>query len=101
MSRKHIFVGMDDASRARRCLVFTILVGLFLIVTLAASSFFAGYEARGWADSQARKAKAELGNPKRAEPATYTPLLSCTKDGLQEWHRTCRARERLTKVGAP
>lgn len=99
--KRHIFVGMDDAAMARRSLLFTLIAGVFLICTLAGASFLAGYEARGWADSQERKAKAALGNPKRAEPATYTPLLSCSKHDLIEYARTCRARDRMSKVGAP
>lgn len=67
------------------------------LVLVAVGSFVCGME---WSDLRHREAaRIEAAKPKRAQPATFAPLLKCDKHDLIEYARVCRARDRMTKVG--
>lgn len=90
-----IFLRRDESANA---------AWLFLLVALglcaiASGSFYLGMV---WKDAlYAEAARIEAQKPKRASPATFKPLLSCSKHDAIEYARICRARERMTAVGAP
>ena len=94
--KRHLFVGMNDEAVAKRSLIFSAIVVLFLLGVLVGSSFLAGYEYRSYLAVEERKA--ELMRPKKATPATFVPLLDCNARGYVEFRRTCGARARMAEV---
>lgn len=78
---------------ARANAAFTILVVLVYHFLLVGGAFIAGasYEERAAKERQAR-------TPRKVEVVTSQVSLSCDRRGIEEWYRTCRARERMEKV---
>lgn len=87
----------EDFKDARRNLAWTFLAIAALSCALAGSSFYVGYETRGHVEHEKRAAEAR--QPKKAQPATYVPLLDCNARGYVEFRRTCGARARTVEAG--
>lgn len=98
MSGRLIFTGNDaELVRARHNFAFFFLLCALGLCAVAACSFVAGME---WANALHKEAaRVEAQKPKRAQPATFTPLLGCKTNDLIEYQRICAARRRMSAVG--
>lgn len=74
---------------------------LIAVVVLAISHLLAAYLGGWYVMDEAKAAAAKIvrETPRRANPATYIPLLDCTSRDYLEYRRVCRARARSAEVG--
>ena len=73
---------------------------LLAIAAQAAYGLVCAHVGQWYAIDKARMAAAEiLTAPRRAQPATYVPLLDCTSRSYLEYRRTCNGRVRAGRIG--
>ncbi len=94
MNQPRYYAG--DFEEAKLNTAFLILIVVFIGLCALVTSFVAGMEFQAHLYKEALRMESQ--KPKRAQPATFRPNIFCDRT---EYARICRARERMTLVGAP